>query len=118
MGRRCSTSGAYRGPNLSVTVRAPPMPYAKTHPYPPSFNARHFSEDCQRGVKDSLISHLRKSGTLGKAHTLANRIDGQRRFRIRDDLELAKQLGHGHALPLQAADHHALYVPHEPQVLL
>ncbi|KAI4524800.1 hypothetical protein K523DRAFT_414617 [Schizophyllum commune Tattone D] len=53
---------------------------------PPSFNVRYFSEECQRGVQDNLISRLRKSGAPVKAHTLANRIDGQHHIRVRDDL--------------------------------
>ena len=43
----------------------------------PSFDARrysHSSEDHERGLEDSLISLPGKSGALGKARTLANRI--------------------------------------------
>ncbi|KAI5886234.1 Sodium/sulfate symporter [Schizophyllum commune H4-8] len=75
-GRRRSTSGAYRRPNLSVTV-GPAEAIPEDAPLSPPFDARrysHSSEDHDRGLEDSLISLPGKSGALGKARTLANRI--------------------------------------------
>ena len=115
-GARSPAHSCVTHPRLGPTEAIP-----EDAPLSPSFDARrysHSSEDHERGLEDSLISLPGKSGALGKAHTLANRIDGQCHFRVRDDLEPAKRLGHGHALPLQAAVHHALHVPHEHEVLL
>ena len=71
-GARSPTPLSLTDPRLGPTEAIP-----EDAPLSPSFDARrysHSSEDHERGLEDSLISLPGKSGALGKARTLANRI--------------------------------------------